>query len=43
MTWNLLHTARMLKDAGGFPRGGNSRRDWDAGARFDFENPEYRS
>jgi multimeric flavodoxin WrbA len=43
MTWNLLHTARMLKDAGGFPNGGNSRRDWDAGARFDFENPEYRS
>ena len=43
MTWNLLHLARLLKDAGGFPNGGNSRRDWDAGARFDFENPEYRS
>jgi multimeric flavodoxin WrbA len=43
MTWNLLHAARLLKDAGGFPNGGNSRRDWDAGARFDFENPEYRS
>jgi multimeric flavodoxin WrbA len=43
MTWNLLHAARMLRDAGGFPNGGNSRRDWDAGARFDFENPEYRA
>jgi multimeric flavodoxin WrbA len=43
MTWNLLHAARLLKDAGGFPNGGNSRRDWDAGARFDFENPESRS
>jgi len=31
MTWNLLHTARLLKDAGGFPAGGNSRADWDAG------------
>jgi multimeric flavodoxin WrbA len=29
MTWNLLHTARWLKDAGGFPTGGN-RRDTEA-------------
>lgn len=42
MTWNLLHMARLLKDAGGFPVGGNQRKEWDAGARFDFENPEYR-
>ena len=42
MTWNLLHVARWLKDAGGFPAGGNSRRDWDAGSRFDHPNPEYR-
>jgi multimeric flavodoxin WrbA len=42
MTWNLLHLARMLKDAGGMPAFGNQRRDWDAGARFDFPNPEYR-
>lgn len=42
MTWNLLHLARLLKDAGGFPVGGNQRSKWDAGARFDFENPEYR-
>ena len=43
MTWNLLHLARMLKDAGGFPAYGNQRKEWDAGTRFDFENPEYRS
>lgn len=43
MTWNLLHAARMLKDAGGFPAYGNQRKEWDAGVRFDFENPEYRS
>ncbi|MDN4478681.1 flavodoxin family protein [Demequina lignilytica] len=42
MTWNLLHVARWLKDGGGFPAGGNSRKEWDAGARFDHPNPEYR-
>ena len=42
MTWNLLHLARMLKDAGGMPAHGNQRADWDAGCRFDFVNPEYR-
>jgi len=43
MTWNLLHLARMMKNAGGFPAYGNQRKEWDAGTRFDFENPEYRS
>lgn len=42
MTWNLMHLARMLRDAGGFPAQGNQRTKWDAGARFDFHNPEYR-
>ena len=42
MTWNLLHVARMLRDAGGIPAHGNQRREWDAGSRFDFPNPEYR-
>ncbi len=42
MTWNLLHTARLLKDAGGIPAYGNQRSAWDDGARFDFANPEYR-
>ncbi|MEO6712049.1 MAG: flavodoxin family protein [Mycobacteriales bacterium] len=42
MTWNLLHLARMLRDAGGVPAHGNQRSEWDAGCRFDFENPEHR-
>jgi hypothetical protein len=42
MTWNLLHLARMLKDADGIPAHGNQRSQWDAGCRFDFENPDYR-
>jgi len=42
MTWNLLHLARMLKDAGGFPAHGNQRTAWDAGCRQDFANPEHR-
>jgi multimeric flavodoxin WrbA len=42
MTWNLMHLARLLKNAGGIPAHGNQRSAWDAGARFDYENPEYR-
>ena len=42
MTWNLLHLARMIKDAGGIPAHGNQRSEWDAGCRFDFANPDYR-
>jgi multimeric flavodoxin WrbA len=42
MTWNLMHVARLLKDAGGIPAHGNQRSEWDAGCRFDFENPEHR-
>ncbi len=42
MTWNLMHLAKMLKEAGGIPAYGNQRSKWDAGVRFDFENPEYR-
>ena len=42
MTWNLLHTARWLKDVGGFPAHGNQRTLWDAGCRFDAANPEHR-
>ena len=37
MTWNLLHLARLLKDAGGVPARGNQRSRWDTGERFDFE------
>ena len=42
MTWNVMHLAKLLKDNGGVPAYGNQRTKWDAGARFDFENPEYR-
>lgn len=42
MTWNLMHMARMLKDAGGIPAHGNQRSEWEAGCRFDHENPEHR-
>jgi len=42
MTWNLLHLARMLKEAGGIPAHGNQRSEWNAGCRPDFENPEHR-
>ncbi|MDP9418225.1 MAG: flavodoxin family protein [Actinomycetota bacterium] len=42
MTWNLLHLARMLRDAGGVPAHGNQRSAWDAGEHFGFENPEHR-
>lgn len=42
MTWNLMHMAKMLKDNGGVPAQGNQRNKWDAGSRFDYENPEYR-
>ena len=31
-----------LKREGGFPVGGNLRTAWEAGARFDYANPEYR-
>ncbi|WP_349678614.1 flavodoxin family protein [Paracoccus sp. UBA5162] len=40
MTWNLLHMARMLKDAGGIPSHGNDRKAWSAGCRFDYEKPQ---
>ena len=33
---------RKTVDAGGIPAHGNQRSQWDAGCRFDFENPEYR-
>jgi multimeric flavodoxin WrbA len=42
LTWNLLHMARMIKDAGGIPAHGNQKLLWDAGCRFEYENPEHR-
>ncbi|WP_163851066.1 flavodoxin family protein [Pseudooceanicola aestuarii] len=40
MTWNLLHMARMLKDAGGLPNRGNDRNALADGQRFGFALPE---
>ena len=42
MTWNLLHLARMLKNAHGIPAHGNQPGQWECGARFGYENPEHR-
>ncbi len=41
MTWNLMHMAKLLRN--GLPNEGNDRRAYEAGCRFDYENPEYRS
>ena len=43
MTWNLMHLARILEDAGGIPSHGNDRKQWKAGCRFDYGNPEHRA
>lgn len=43
MTWNLMHTAKMLADAGGLPAHGNDRQAWTAGCRFGYSNPDYRA
>ncbi len=42
LAWNLMHLARMIKDAGGIPAHGNQKSLWDAGCRFDYANPDYR-
>lgn len=36
-TWNLMHMAQILKDAGGIPRYGNLPDAWKGGERFGFE------
>lgn len=42
LTWNLMHMAAMLHTNNGIPAHGNQRAKWDAGCRFDSQNPEYR-
>jgi multimeric flavodoxin WrbA len=42
MSYNLMHTAKMLKDAGGIPAYGNLPNEWKKGEHFGFSNPEYR-
>jgi multimeric flavodoxin WrbA len=41
-TWNLMHLGSMLKRAAGVPAHGNQRSEWEAGCRFDSDNPEHR-
>jgi hypothetical protein len=42
MTWNLIHLARLIDAAGGFPAYGNQRSEWEAGYRFDHPVAEFR-
>jgi multimeric flavodoxin WrbA len=42
MAWNLMHTARMLKDNGGLPAIGNVAEDWMHVTNAKDQNPEYR-
>lgn len=42
MTWNLMHLAKMLKNAGGIPMKGNQAKSWNDGTSADYANPEYR-
>lgn len=40
MTWNLMNTARLLVDAGGFPAIGNVPQEWRDGNKFDYPIPQ---
>lgn len=40
MSWNLMHAAKMLKDAGGFPAKGNTTSDWQHVTNAADQNPE---
>ena len=42
MAWNLMHTARMLKDNNGIPATGNTTKDWEHITNAKDQNPEYR-
>jgi len=42
MAWNLMHTARMLKDNGGLPAVGNTSEGWEHVTNAKHQNPEYR-
>lgn len=42
MTWNLMHVAKLLEEAGGIPAHGNQRSLWDAGCGSRQSNPEHR-
>ena len=40
LAWNLMHLARLLKDAGGVPANGNSQSAWEEGERFGHPGPD---
>ena len=40
MTWNLMHTAKMLKDQGGFPVGGNVAETWRESTNAEDQDPD---
>jgi multimeric flavodoxin WrbA len=42
MTWNLMHMARMLKNADGLPAKGNTVKGWEHVTNAKDPNPEYR-
>lgn len=41
MAWNLIHTARMLKDNSGIPAIGNTTEGWQKVTNAKTDNPEY--
>lgn len=41
MSWNLMHTAAMLRDTKGIPVVGNTMDDWQHVSHVTSENPEY--
>ena len=42
LTWNLMHMARMLKNADGLPTKGNTVKGWEHVTNAKDPNPEYR-
>lgn len=42
MAWNLMHTAKMLQDAGGLPAVGNTTDGWEHVSNAKHQNLEYR-
>jgi multimeric flavodoxin WrbA len=41
MAWNLMHTARLLKNNDGIPAVGNTTKDWQHVTNAKSDNPEY--
>ena len=42
MSWNLMHTAAMLRERGGIPAIGNTTEGWRHVSHVGSDNPEYR-